>query len=72
MGLIKLNARAVFRLMVRFITCKTYDDSIPPDLMKGGRLLNNMPLTLETALLLSEAAFQHSVAGKNLNAISTA
>ena len=52
--------------IVKTIRCETYDDPVPLDLMKGGSLFNNMPFTLETALLLSEAAFNHSETGQDL------
>lgn len=45
---------------------ETYNNPIPLDLMKRGDLFNDMSFTLETAFLLSEAAFYHSVAGQDL------
>ena len=52
------------------IEYETHDDPVPLDLMKGGSLFNDMPLALETAFLLSETTFYHSVAGEDLAVVS--
>jgi hypothetical protein len=40
--------------------------------MKGGSLFDDMPFTLETALLLSETAFHYSETGEDLAIVSIA
>ena len=58
--------------VVQSIRYETYDNPVPLDLMKGGGLFNDMPFTLETALLLPEATFYHSETGEDLAVVSTA
>lgn len=51
---------------MKTVEYETYNNPVPLDLMKRGGLFNDMTFTLETAFLLSEAAFYHSIAGQNL------